>query len=54
VAGEVPPAMTFIGGAVILAAIAFQALIRVRQPARAEGGVLVPALALWPIKFWQA
>ena len=34
VAGEVPPAMTFIGGAVILAAIAFQALIRVRQPVR--------------------
>lgn len=32
VAGEVPPVMTFIGGAVILAAIAFQALMRVRQP----------------------
>jgi drug/metabolite transporter (DMT)-like permease len=32
VAGEVPPIMTFIGGAVILAAIAFQALMRVRQP----------------------
>jgi len=32
VAGEVPPVITFIGGAVILAAIAFQAVMRVRQP----------------------
>jgi drug/metabolite transporter (DMT)-like permease len=31
VANEVPPLATFVGGAVILAAIAFQALMRVRQ-----------------------